>query len=101
MERKTKAGSFTAYLECANRAKQAPSTVGSPVSLLTVLAATKDQKLPLDVLRKVSGMEFSQFAEGLKGLQEAGFVDVTGAAGSETVELTANGAKLADSLQAR
>jgi len=97
MER-SKADSFTAYLEEKQRlrssapAANAPASQGStPLSLLFKLAEAPKPEMKLSDLQTASGMPFTTFAETLKSLGDLGYVTVTGAPGSEVVVLTALG----------
>jgi DNA-binding IclR family transcriptional regulator len=103
MER-SKADSFTAYLQekqRLDRAKQpvAQTTGGTALSVLGALAAAAAERMTLVELQAASGMTFGDFAEAIKRLQASGYLTVSGGAGSETAELTRLGedvAKLSD-----
>ncbi len=93
MAQKTKAGSFSAFLEARQRrerSRQVPSKV-SAISLLGILAETEANELPVAELMSKSGMGFVEYAEALKSLEAAGLIAMSGAAGAEEVRLTSKG----------
>jgi predicted transcriptional regulator len=95
--RPTKAGSFSAYLEARQkreRSQRAPSKV-SAISLLGILAETEQKELQVSELMSKSGMGFAEYAEALKGLRTAGFLDMAGEPGNEVVQLTPKGEEIA------
>ena len=98
MGSRSKPGSFTAYLEYAQRSQSSFSSEASPVALLRVLAATAQQELPANLLLKICGMDATQFVEALKALEQAGFVSVQRSQADEVVRLTPAGARLAATL---
>ena len=98
MER-SKADSFTAYLEEKQRLERArrpaPAAGGTALSLLGALIAAPDQRMPLAELQTTSGMTFADFAEAIKRLQASGYLTLGGEPGSETAELTRLGEDVA------
>lgn len=94
MER-SKADSFTAYLEAKQRLKATVavhSGAGStPLSLLFTLADAPLAEMRLAELQAASGMPFEEFAGAVKDLSASGYLTVAGPPGSEIVILTARG----------
>jgi len=92
----SKAGSFNAYLEYAQRGSTegaAPAPATSPGLLLGLL-----NKLPqgqasmgLGQLASLSGMSATAFHDALKKLTDLGFVEISGQPLPETITLTAKG----------
>ena len=96
MASKPKPGSFTAYLEYAQRDKQSSQTTpASPLSLLEILAQQPQTTLPLGVLQSLSGMDPTRCREALKTLREAEYISIEGPALEEVVKLTSKGAEVA------
>jgi len=101
MAERSKAESFTAFLEAKEKQKSqtapqhasgpVPAHGGTPLSLLFTLADSPKSEMKLSDLQTSSGMSFTAFAESLKSLGDSGYVTVTGAPGSEAVVLTALG----------
>jgi hypothetical protein len=89
---RSKADSFTAYLEAKQRLKAtnaAPSPSGStPLSLLFTLAGAPQAEMKLADLQAASGMPFDAFAGAVKNLGDLGYLTVAGPPGSEVVTLT-------------
>jgi predicted transcriptional regulator len=96
-ERKTRAGSFTAYMEAELKRQQTPrARSGAPaLSLLGVLAGAEDKQLPVTELMSKSGMEFLDYAEALKSLEAAGMIDLDRTTPQEFVSLTPKGQEVA------
>ena len=88
---KPKPGSFLPFLESAERGKPAPSApAGSPLTLLDTLLR-KGPSLPMFDLQSLSGMDPSRYAEALKSLTAAGFIEISGDAPEQSVVLTPAG----------
>lgn len=94
MER-SKADSFTAYLEAKQRLKASvavPSGAGStPLSLLVTLSDAPQAEMKLTELQAASGMPFEEFAGAVKDLGASGYLTVAGSPGNEMVILTERG----------
>jgi hypothetical protein len=91
-----KVGSFSAYLEYAERSKnESAKAVSGPLGLLNVLAQAPNSELPFDLLLKLSAMDAGAFRDALKDLRDAGFIQVSGATLEETVKLTPKGTEVA------
>jgi hypothetical protein len=90
---RSKADSFTAYLEAKQRLKPAvPGETGStPLSLLFTLADTPQAEMKLAELQAASGMPFDEFADAVKNLTNLGYLAVAGPPGNEMVILTERG----------
>jgi hypothetical protein len=92
---RSKADSFTAYLEAKQRLKAtatAPGGTGStPLSLLLTLAEAPLAEMKLIDLQAASGMPFEEFAEAVKNLGASGYLAVAGPPGNEIVILTERG----------
>jgi predicted transcriptional regulator len=87
-----KADSFSAYLEAMQRSKSsAPSSTGTPLSLLNALAGAEKKAMPLTELMNASGMAFPEFAEALKTLRDSGYLTLGGPPSAELVTLTSQG----------
>jgi hypothetical protein len=96
MEFKSKPGSFTPYLEYAQRDKPSSQTApASPLSLLELLAQQPQPTLPLGVLQSLSGMDPVRYREALKTLRDADYISIAGPALDEMVTLTGKGAEVA------
>ena len=97
MER-SKAESFTAYLEEKQRQERAKSaataTSGTAMSILAAL--TGGRHMALTELQAASGMSFADFAEALKRLQNSGYLTISGEPGREVAELTRLGEDVAE-----
>ena len=104
MER-SKADSFTAYLQEKQRLEKAerpaPAAGGTALSLLGALAEAPERPMALAELHTASGMTFGDFAEALKRLQASGYVTISGAPGGETAELTRLGEDVAELARPR
>lgn len=88
---RSKADSFTAYLEAKQRLKAtaaAPGAGRTPLSLLFTLAEAPQAEMKLAELQDVSGMPFSEFADAVKNLGNLGYLTVAGSPGNEVVTLT-------------
>ncbi|MCC7175598.1 MAG: hypothetical protein IT159_10410 [Bryobacterales bacterium] len=98
MER-SKADSFTAYLEEKQRREKAKpvekGTGGSALALVAAFVEAPDRSMPLSDLQAASGMTFGDFADAVKQLQASGYLTVSGGPGSETAELTPLGEDVA------
>jgi DNA-binding MarR family transcriptional regulator len=98
MER-SKADSFTAFLEAKQRLKAkteaATSTAqpggNTPLSLLFKLADSSRPGMKLSDLEAESGMPFATFADTIKSLGDSGYLTVVGSPGNEIVTITALG----------
>ncbi|MEK7404305.1 MAG: hypothetical protein AAB225_04285 [Acidobacteriota bacterium] len=97
MNEERKVGSFSAFLEARQKRErsQQPAPRTSPIALLSILAGTDGRELPVSDLMTQSGMEFMEYAEALKNLRGAGFVDLAGQPGAEVVKLTPRGEETA------
>jgi len=51
--------------------------------------------MSLSDLQAASGMNFTEFAESIKRLQESGYITLSGAPASESAQLTEFGAEVA------
>ena len=82
------ADSFTAYLEAKQRLKPSPpaATGATPLSLLFKLE--ESGQMPLAELQSASGMAFTDFAAAVKNLSNSGYLDISGAPGTEVAKLT-------------
>jgi hypothetical protein len=89
---RSKADSFTAYLEAKQRLKAtaaAASEAGStPLSLLSTLAEVPRAEMKLAELQAASTMPFTEFAGAVKNLTDLGYLEVAGPPGNEMVTLT-------------
>ena len=87
MER-SKADSFTAYLEAKQRLQPSePNASGAtPLSLLFKLAEVG--QMALADLQDASGMPFAEFAAAVKDLGNSGYLTLSGAPGHEVASLT-------------
>lgn len=88
-------GSFTPYLEYAQRDKQPRQfSAVSPLTVLEILARQDKPSLPLGDLQTLSGMDPSRYREALKSLRDAGYLAIEGPALDEFVRLTDKGAEV-------
>src|SRR2546423_5513663 len=72
MER-SKADSFSAFLEARQRSKLRSATgSGTPLALLNALADAEQKQMPVKDLMTASGMAITDFADALKSLQASG-----------------------------
>lgn len=96
MER-SKADSFTAFLEAKQRLKSSarPASGGTPLTLLSKLAEAPNQQMPVTELMAASGMPFGDFAEALKSLGDLGYLTLTGPPSNEVSQLTKLGEDVA------
>jgi len=93
MER-SKADSFTAYLEAKQRLKAttaAPVAGTTPLSLLFALAEAPQAEMKLAELQAAAGMSFQEFASAVKNLSDLRYLTIAGSPGNEIVTLTALG----------
>ena len=105
----SKVGSFSAYLEYAQRgssatppavsASSSPPALG-PTSLLTILNQGKAEGTSMDLLAQRSGMSATVFHDSLKQLSDLGFVETFGRPLPDLVKLTAKGSDAAALLNA-
>jgi predicted transcriptional regulator len=90
------AGSFSAYLEYAQRkSTDDAARTSSPASLLGVLNGQAQKSMPLSQLTDLSGMSAAQFRDALKKLADSSFIDISGQPLSEEVTLTPKGLEAA------
>ncbi|MGA3044105.1 MAG: hypothetical protein ABSF54_25295 [Bryobacteraceae bacterium] len=91
--------SFTTYLREMQRWKKqkqaAPVAPGTAFSVLALLAGNAGLPMSLSDLQAASGMNFTEFAESIKRLQESGYITLSGAPASESAQLTEFGAEVA------
>jgi hypothetical protein len=89
---RSKADSFTAYLEAKQRLRATaavPSGAGStPLSLLFTVAEAPQAEMKLVELQAASGLPFDEFAGAVKNLTDLGYLGVAGPPGNEIVTLT-------------
>jgi predicted transcriptional regulator len=92
MPARPSAASFSAFLEDSRRQAQSstPST-NNPFKLLKAIDAAEGGTISVVTLMAVAGLQFNEFAENMKSLQEAGLVAVAGEPGAESVSLTGKG----------
>jgi hypothetical protein len=83
MER-SKAESFTAYLEAKQRMERSERV---ELSIRGSLSEAPSGRMALVELQAASGMRFVDFAEALKRVQASGHLNVIGVPGREMVEL--------------
>ena len=104
---RSKADGFTAYLEEKQRLRAqaspaaAQATGLTPMSLLTALARVSAKSMPIPDLHKASGMDFNDFADAIKKLQESGYITIGGDSGKEAVQLTQLGSDVAELARTR
>ena len=102
MER-SKADSFTAYLEARQKeraAPAAPASSGTSLSLLAALAGAPQGTMTLAELQQASGMNFADFSQSIKRLEDTGYLTIGGQPGSETAQLPKLGSQVADLARA-
>ena len=102
MER-SKAESFTAYLEARQKERAAPpvpASGGTSLGLLAALAGAPQWAMALAELQQASGMNFADFSQSIKRLEDTGYLTVGGQPGSETAQLTKLGSQVADLARA-
>jgi predicted transcriptional regulator len=88
----SKAGTFNAYLEYAQRGSSDAGTRPSGLAtLLSVLTQFPEDGAPMGTLADLSGMSAQAFREILKKLADSGFIEISGAPLSETVKITSKG----------
>ena len=89
----SKAGTFNAYLQYAQRdVSEAPSRQSVPASVLAILTRFPQEKgAPMGELATISGMSAPNFRDALKKLADSGFIEISGAPLSEIVKLTDKG----------
>jgi len=76
--------------------KQAtPVATGTAFSVLALLAGNAGLPMSLSDLQAASGMDFTNFAEALKRLQESGYITLSGSPANESALLTEFGADVA------
>jgi DNA-binding IclR family transcriptional regulator len=91
--------SFTTYLQELQRGEKqkqaAPVAAGTAFSVLALLAGNAGQPMPLRDLQAASGMDFTNFADAIKRLQELRYITLSGGPSSEAAQLTEFGAEIA------
>jgi predicted transcriptional regulator len=85
-----KAASFNAFLESRLRQTRSAALVSNPFALLRILNG-QTRGMKIQALIDASQFSFSDFADVLKNLKDAGLVEVTGEPGAELVSLTDSG----------
>ena len=86
--------SFAPFLEGLERRRQARQTSGGdPLKLVALLQDSGP--IVMTQLMAKSGMSLGEFAATIETMADTGLVSVTGQPGSEVVELTQSGSKLA------
>jgi predicted transcriptional regulator len=88
------ADSFGTFLQSMHSLEQEtsaarPGQTKMPLDLVQSLASTGPQTVP--DLMAASGMDVRDFLDALKTLESAGLVQVVGAAGQQTIQLTPAG----------
>lgn len=96
---KPRPGTFLPYMEAVNREKRAQPKPASPLTLLEILARQLQQSLPLFELQTQSGMEPSRYAEALKSLRNAGYIEFVGEGFEGVIRLTPSGAQVVQIAQ--
>jgi len=90
--------SFTTYLQELQRGEKqkqaAPVAAGTAFSVLALLAGNAEP-MPLRDLQAASGMDFTNFADAIKRLQELRYITLSGGPSSEAAQLTEFGAEIA------
>ncbi len=95
---KPKPGSFLPYLEYSKQNRNVQPSAGqrgSPLALLEILARQQQRSLPIFDLQSLSALEPSRFADALKMLSGEGYVQFTGEAPDQMVQLTDQGLAVA------
>lgn len=88
----SKADSFSAYLEAKQRMKSsAPTSSGTSLGLLNVLANAEQQQMAVKDLMDLSRMSLTDFADALKSLKESGYLTLSGPPDAEVARLTTLG----------
>jgi DNA-binding MarR family transcriptional regulator len=89
----SKAGTFNAYLQYAQRSgSETPSRPSVPASVLGLLTRfPQEQGAPMGELASVSGMSAPSFRDALKKLADSQFIEISGPPLSEIVKLTDKG----------
>lgn len=90
---KPKPGAALPFLEAENRRAEQRRAKTSPLTLLEVLAHSK-QALPIFDLQGRSGMEPSRYSDALKSLRDAGYIEIDGEALEQSIRLTQRGAEV-------
>ena len=95
---KSRPGSFLPLLEASQRressATSAPSAPGSPLTLLGILARQSQKSLPVFDLQSLGGMDPSRYAEALKSLRDAAYIEIAGEIPEQVVRLTDSGTEV-------
>jgi predicted transcriptional regulator len=87
-----KAGTFSAYLEYAQRGAHETALRPSPLaSLLGLLAKMPQGGVPMSKLADLSGMSAARFRDAIKKLADSNFIEVSGQPLSEVVAITDKG----------
>jgi len=96
----SKAGSFNAYLEFAQRNEKTggDAPLSGPTGILTLLKAKPSTEIPLGELAEASQLKAGEFRDSIKKLLDSGFIELAGPAMSETVKLSAKGTEVAQLL---
>ena len=93
---KPRPGSFLPFLESSQQDKPcAQPTPPSPLTLLEILSRRADRSLPLFDLQTLSGMEPARYAEALKSLRSAGYIELVGEGLDGVLRLTPSGERAA------
>jgi predicted transcriptional regulator len=88
----SKAGTFNAYLEYAQRnSSESGQRTSAPASLLSVLAQLPEDGTSMSKLADLSGMSAAGFRDTLKNLASAGFITISGEPLAEVVKITPKG----------
>ena len=102
MER-SKAESFSAYLEARQRdraAPAAPASGGTSLGLLAALAGAPQGAMALAELQQAGGMSFGDFSQSIQRLVGSGYLTLSGQPGSEAAQLTKLGSEVAELARA-
>ena len=88
---------FVTFLNAVKRRETSQREGGGPgggpsLKLLAILAGSGPQPVP-ELLAK-SGMTFAEFVESLNTLRDLGLIALVGQKGTESAELTPNGAQV-------
>ena len=96
MERPTKAGSFSAFLEARQKRERSQQAAAlSATRLLGILSGETNHELRVSDLWGKSGMDEAVFPEALRSLETAGLIALTGPTFAQIARLTPKGEEIA------
>ena len=100
---KSSSDAFGPFLESLQRSRQQNASQAQDRSLPLAVVAMLRKAGPMPVLEvlRASGLSFREITDALLELQDAEFIELSGASGDEVARLTPTGGRLASLAEAK